>query len=343
MLRAMIEQTTLLRLAHDYADRKMKERPTMRAVVLVGSVARGEPPLGDAVDLDILLIDDFIPDPPFDLVRLSDNVLVDAVFVRSSDYADRKALRTQPFSAPALNDALILHDPRHYFDILQASVRAPYNKPDNLYGRARAAFEAARSSIDRFSLWREDPPAAPPGLDDLTEFRQALYHLGQSLILLTGSPGDTVGWRKFMVRYEAASRQQAPGLYPLFLDALGAARFPAADFELFLADWLTLYKSSPAGRTDPLVHPARRGYYERGFRALVAEGHTLNSLWLFEHTLAACARGLDPQPEALRRYWRVTGKDSSAGFSDRIGAAEQLLAQTDTALIAWARSENVQI
>ena len=148
----MIEQATLLRLARDYADRKMKDRPTMRAVVLVGSVARGEPPLGDAVDLDVLLIDDYIPDPAYELVRLSENVLVDALFVRTADYADRKALRAQPFAAPAINDALILHDPRHYFDILQASVRAPYNKPDNLLARSRAAFEAARRSVDRFSL-----------------------------------------------------------------------------------------------------------------------------------------------------------------------------------------------
>lgn len=338
----MIEQATLLRLARDYADRKMKERPTMRAVVLIGSVARGEPPLGDAVDLDVLLIDDYIPDPAYDLVRLSENVLVDALFVRTADYADRIALRAQPFAAPAINDALILHDPRHYFDILQASVRAPYNKPDNLFARSRSAFDSARRSVDRFSLWREDPPAGPPGLDDLAEFRSALYQLGQCLILLAGQPGDTVGVRKFMVRYEAAVRQLQPDLYPLFLDALGVTKFPADEYESFLADWLALYKSARQGSlAGPLAHPARRGYYERGFRALAAEGHSLNTLWLFEHTLAACAVGLEPQPEPWRRYLQVTGKATSAGFVERVRCAEQLLARTDATLAAWARKENV--
>jgi hypothetical protein len=338
----MIEQATLLRLARDYADRKMKERPTMRAVVLVGSVARAEPPLGDAVDLDLILIDDFIPEPAFELVRLSENVFVDAQFVRTADYADRKALRTQPFTAPALNDALILHDPRHYFDILQASVRAPYNKPDNIFARARAAFGQAQNIIDRFTLWREDPPAGPPAFDDLADFRTALYALGQSLILLSGQPGDTVGIRKFMVRYEAATRQHRPDLYQQFLAALGANNFPVANFELFLADWLSLYKSaSLRGRTDPLIHGVKRGYYERGFRALVAEGHTLNTLWLFEQTLAACARDLDPQPDLWGHYLQLTGKDSSRKFVERIRAAEGLLASTDETLLAWARKESV--
>lgn len=338
----MIEQAILLRLARDYADRKTKERPTLRAVVLVGSVARAEPPLGDAIDLDLILIDDTIPEPSFDLVRLSENVFVDAQFVRTADYADRKALRAQPYIAPALNDALILHDPRHYFDILQASVRAPYNKPDNIFARARVAFTQAQNIINRFTLWREDPPATPPSFDDLADFRAALYALGQALILLSGQPGDTVGPRKFMVRYEAVTRQYHPELYPLFLAALGVTNFPVANYELFLADWLVLYKSTAQrGLADPLIHAVKRGYYERGFRALVSEGHTLNTLWLFEQTLAACVRGLDPQPDLWQHYVRLTGKDTPLNFGERIRQAEQLLARTDETLLAQANKENV--
>jgi hypothetical protein len=339
----MIEQSTLLRLARTYADARMKERPSLRAVVLIGSVARAEPPLGDAVDLDILLIDDYVPDPPYAFERLSDNVFVDAVYARVSDFADRKALRTHPYTAPALNDALILHDPRHYFDILQASVRAPYNKPDNIYARSMAALGQAQRILDRFSLWREDPPATPPSLNDLADFRTALYAAGQALILLTGSPGDTVGIRKFMVRYEAATRQHRPGLYRLFLSALGVLDFPVADYELLLHDWLALYRSAvQQGENNPLVNAVKRGYYERGFRALVAEGHTLNTLWLFEQTLAASVRGEEPGPEPWRRYLGLTGKNTSAAFMERVGSAEQLLAETEQTLNAWARQEGVE-
>ncbi len=340
----MIEQSTLLRLARNYADEKVKERPSLRTVVLVGSVARAEPPLGDAVDLDVLLIDDFIPEPATDLVRLSENVFVDALYVRTAEYADRKALRAHPFAAPALNDAFILHDPRHYFDILQASIRAPYNKPDNIYVRSRSALAQAQRIIDRFTLWREDPPAGPPTLDDLADFRTALYDAGQALILLTGSPGDTVGVRKFMVRYEAATRQHNANLYALFLSALGVTSFPVADYELLLADWLALYRGAgQQGPTDTLIHPVKRGYYERGFRALVAEGHTLNTLWLFEHTLAAAVRGQEVTPEAWKRYLTLTGKATSAAFVERIRGAEQLLAETEATVNEWARGEGVEV
>lgn len=340
----MIEQSTLLRLARTYADGKMKDRPSLRAIVLIGSVARAEPALGDAVDLDILLIDDYIPDPPFELVRLSENVFVEASYARVAELADRKAVRAQPFVAPALNDALILHDPRHYFDILQASVRAPYNKPDNIYARSLAALGQAQRSLDRFGLWREDPPSSPPSLDDLAEYRTALYAAGQALILLTGSPGDTVGVRKFMVRYEAATRQHRPELYPLFLSALGVLNFPVADYELLLHDWLTLYRAAnQRGENNPLVSPLKRGYYERGFRALVAEGHTLNTLWLFEHTLGATLAAQEAPPEAWRRYLALTGKDSVAAFLERIDSAQQLCAETEQTLTAWARGEGVEV
>src|SRR3990172_3575454 len=123
----MIEHSILLRLAKEYAVRKAQSRRSLVAALLTGSVARGEAPLGDAVDLDIILVDDGAPDPNTELVRLSDYVFVDAVYVHPDEYDHRKALRAHHFTGPTLNDALLLHDPRHYFDILQAAIRASHN------------------------------------------------------------------------------------------------------------------------------------------------------------------------------------------------------------------------
>lgn len=339
----MIEQSTLVRLARDYADRKMRERPTLKAILLAGSVARGEPPLGDAVDLDVVLIDDFIPDPASEIVRLSENVFVDAVFLRTDDLADRKAVRAHPFTAPLLNEALILQDPRHYFDILQASIRAPYNKPDNLYARARSALAGAQQTVDRIGLLIDGAPLQPASLALLADFRKALYLAAQALILLSGQPGDAVGPRKIMVRFEAASRRHQPELYPTLLAAIGAEQFQPALLDSFLTGWLIHYKAAnQRGARDSLIHPARRGYYERGFRALMAEGHTLNSLWLFEHTLAACVADLDPLPEVWLDFVRATGKDSARGFAERVRSAERLLSLTDETLATWARNESVE-
>jgi hypothetical protein len=339
----MIEQNVLLRLAREFADRKIKANPTLRAIVLAGSVARAEPALGDAVDIDILLIDDVVPDPAYEVERLSENVFIDATYVRVAELADRKALRMHHYLAPALNDALILHDPRHYFDILQASVRAPYNKPDNIYARARAALTPAQRIIDRFTLWREDPPADGPSFNDLADLRQALYLIAQSIILLSGQPGDAVGPRKFMVRFEAASRRHDTNLYPLFLESLGIARLPPNVLDSFLPEWLALYKAAnQRGSTHPVIHSYKRGYYERGFKALAAEAHTLNTLWLFEQTLAACAQAADPVPPVWQSYLNATGKADTAGFMERIRQVESLTALADATLNGFAKKENVE-
>ncbi|MBM4422965.1 MAG: hypothetical protein FJ030_06170 [Chloroflexi bacterium] len=340
----MIEQATLLRLARDYANRKVKERPTMKAAVLIGSVARNEPPLGDAVDIDILLIDDAIPDPPLEIARLSDTVFVDAAFVRTADYADRKSLRAHHFTAPALNDALILHDPRHYFDILQASIRASYNKPESIHARARSALAEAQNLTNRLILWREDPTPDLPSLDLVDDLRRSIGLAAHAIILLSGQPGDAIGARKLMVRFEAAARQHQPELYPLFLAALGATDLQPSSIETMLADWLALYKSaSQRSAPDPLTHPAKRGYYERGFRALIAEGHALNTLWLFEHTASACARASAALPDEWRNFLTATCKDSGAQFTERIRDAERLASLAESTLNEWAKRESVEL
>lgn len=339
----MIEHSTLLRLAKEYAARKAQSRRSLVAALLTGSVARGEPPLGDAVDLDIILVDDGAPDPNTELVRLSDYVFVDAVYVRPDEYADRKALRAHHFTGPALNDALLLHDPRHYFDILQAAIRASHNRPDQIYARARSALAAAGSRFDRLSPFRDDPVPEPLPFDLLCDFHECLYLAATALLLLSGQPGDSSGGRKLMVRFEAAARRFRPELYPLFLAALGAQNTSVEMIGASLADWLVLYKAASQRRpTDATVHPLKRGYYERGFRALIAEGHALNTLWLLERTLAACVSDLDSLPEAWLKFLGATGKRTGAEFSERIRRVESLLALMDETLIRWAKNEAIE-
>ncbi len=338
----MIEQQTLLRLARDYATRKAAERSSLKAILLTGSVARGEPPLGDATDIDILLIDDFVPDPPAETTRLSEFVFIDVVYARTADFADRKAARIHHLAAPTLNDALPLYDPRHYFDLLQAAIRAPYNRPDHIYARARSAHTAALSAFNTLGPFLDEAPPADLSFEALRDFHQALYFAALAPILVTGKP-EAVGGRKLMVRFEAAARRLNPDLYSLFLAALGVADLAPGLIESFLADWLALYKAAnQRGVPDPAIQPLKRGYYERGFRTLIAEGHALNTLWLMEHTLAASVRDLESPPDAWLKFRQATGKGDGAQFAARVRQADALLALTDEMLIAWAKQEQIE-
>ena len=340
---AVIEHTTLLKLARDYAARKAIEQSSLKAIVLTGSVARGEPPLGDAVDLDILLISDYPPELPNEIIRLSDYVFVDAVHISTSVYTDRKAIRTHHFIGSALNDALILYDPRHYFDILQAAIRAPYNRADHIYARARSAYNAAMQVFDHISQYREDTPDSL-SFDLLHDLRQTLYLAAHTLLpLVSQTQSQSVGARKLMVRFEAAARELNPNLYPQFLESLGVQDVEAKAVEGLLPEWVALYKAAAQrGEGDLLIHPFKRGYYDRGFRALIAEGHAINILWLLEETFSACARRLDPLPEAWLKFCRLTHKSNGEEFSERVRAAESFLSEIDHTLNQWADQESVE-
>ncbi len=340
----MIEHSTLLKLARDYAARKANEHASLKAIVLTGSVARGEPPLGDAVDLDIFLISDYPPETTQEIVRLSDYVFVDATHIPTSVYADRKAIRTHHFSGSALNDALILYDPRHYFDILQSAVRAPYNRADHIYARARSAYDAAMQVFDHITPYREDPPPDPLSFDLIHDLRQTLYLAAHTLLpLVSQTQSQSVGARKLMVRFEAAARELNPNLYSQFLESLGVHDVEAKAVEGLLNEWVALYKAaSQRGSGDPLIHPFKRGYYDRGFRALIAEGHAINTLWLLEETLSACARRLDPLPETWINFCRLTHKSNGAEFSERVRVAESFLSEIDQTLNQWADQESVE-
>lgn len=336
----MIEQATLLKLARDFAARKAVEQSSLKAIVLTGSVARGEVALGDAVDLDLLLISDLLPEHSREILRLSDNVFIDATYVAASTYTDKKAVRIDHFLSSMLNDALILHDPRHYFDILQASVRAPYNRPDHIYARARAAYNAAMQRYDPLSFYREDPPeAVTPEL--LTELRAALYLCAYTLLPLMNQ-SQASGPRKIMVRFEAAARELNAELYVLFLQALGVSEVGAPAIEGWVNDWAALYKAAAPKVSDEFCHPLKRGYYDRGYRALIQAGHALNILWAFEETLSACGRGLATPPELWTTYLNATHKDTPQGFAERVRVLETLLNELDQTLIRWADREGLE-
>jgi hypothetical protein len=146
-----------------------------------------------------------------------------------------------------------------------------------------------------------------------------------------------------MVRFEAAARELIPTLYPQFLQALGGYDVDAKTVEGLLNDWVALYKAaSQRGSGDLLIHPSKRGYYDRGFRALIAEGHAINTLWLLEETLSACARGLDPLPEPWHNFCRLTHKANGAEFSERVRAAETFLSEVDHTLNQWADQEGIE-
>jgi hypothetical protein len=121
--------------------------------------------------------------------------------------------------------------------------------------------------------------------------------------------------------------------------------------------WLDIYKAASQFHQGPwdedqVVHPSRQLYYLRGFEALTAEGHSLHTLALMEHTLGACVNQIiihAPPKEAapyLEQYtaWLAyTGKGTEEAFTERVTMAGEFLDQVDGVLADWVRKEGLPL
>lgn len=351
----MIEREILLGAARDFVQRQRRERPTCVAAYLVGSVARDETPLGEAVDLDIVIVDE---DPPvtYDAcVRLTDSVLIDCRFAHPDDYGDKPALRQDPLQAQSLFDAIPLHDTAHFFDLLQSSVRGQFDAPHNVYARARNAHDMARKQFDSVARFRVDPVPIPLDRYELHSLEGVFEWGVTALLMIVYQPHSC---RRHILRFEqAASRLGTPELVRLLAQGMGYHGLQDADIAGLRSVWLEIYGA--AGRfhngkwkDDHIVHPYRQLYYMRGFEALAAEGNAWQSCPLMEHTLTVCASQIlthapaeqaAPYIENYKTWLYLMGKGTEEAFAERVTLAGEFLELVDSLLVDWARKEGLPL
>ena len=351
----MIDRELLLKVARGFAEERGRERATIVAGFLIGSVARSEPPLGDSTDLDICLIDN---DPPLNyerFQRVSDTILIDCWYNHPNVYQDKPYLRGHALLGPSLYDAVPLYDPRHMFDLIQASVRGQFDVPENVYARARQAYRQAREHFDAIERYRAVPVPVPLDRDELHHLH-AIFEWASTAILMITFRSHTN--RRQMMQFEAAASElERSDLYARAMEGLGFTEIVDDEIATMREQWHDIYNASNrfhSGLWDEGadLHPTREYYYLRGFEALAEAGHAQNSLLLLENILGACANHIlnyAPPEDAvtyLEMYtsWLAqTRKGSTEDFAERVSIAGELLEQIDDVLIAWARTEGVAI
>lgn len=328
-----IERSTLVKIAKDAAAERMAARPSLLSAYLVGSVAANEPLLGEATDIDLILIDSA---PPLqrEIVRLTDQVALDVQYRSQTDYANPKHLRVHPWRGPEMCEPVFLHDPRHFFELAQASTRGQYHRPDHVAARARAFMQLARGEL-HLGLLPGQEPTAPV---TLANFCQALLYGANAAISLTGFPG--AGRRLVMKLESAARRLNRLDVYDDFEALFGGGELEAAQAQVLLTDWSAAYR---AGQTpeDELIHPARRTIYERGFQALIQADRAAEMLWLMLYTWHTAMRrlpGNSPHAESWTAFLERLRLASPADFRQRVAAVQAYLSKIDELVEAWADS-----
>lgn len=275
-----IDRTTLIKIARDTATQRLAARPSLISAYVIGSVAANEPLLGEATDIDLVLIDTEPPPVAREVVRLSDQVALDIHHHAKSDYANPKTLRVHPWRGPAMCEPLFIQDPTHFFELAQASARGQFHRADFVAARARAFVDLARQTL-HVNVLPGAEPEAPVTYRTLCE---ALLNAANAAISLTGFPG---AGRRLTLKLEAAARKLGRAdVYDDFLALLGGAQFDRVLAENLLTHWNAAYQAGQHPG-DELIHPARRTLYERGFRAQLQADRAPDIVWLLLYTWQA--------------------------------------------------------
>lgn len=334
---ASIERATLIKIARDTAAQRMAARPTLLSAYLIGSVGAGEPLLGNATDIDLVLIDAVPPAAAREIVRLTDQIALDIHHRARDEYTNARALRTHPWLGPELAEPLFLHDPTHFFELAQASARGQFHRPEHVAARARQFVAWARKELHIGLL----PGAEPEAPVTLANYTQALLFAANAAITLTAFPG---GGRRLLMKLETAARKlRRADLYDGLLALLAGPQVDRAVAEELLAGWAAAYRAGQVSANE-LIHPARRTLYERGFRAQIEADRAADMLWLMLATWNACRVNMPngaQQDQQWQGFLSRLGLGDTAAYAARVGQLVEYVTTVDALVEHWGASNGV--
>ncbi|MDP2995496.1 MAG: hypothetical protein Q8N46_10295, partial [Anaerolineales bacterium] len=224
-----ITRETLIRIAKETAQKRALADPGLVAAYLTGSLRSENPFLGNSTDIDIVLVHAGQPKVRREILPVTPEIHLDIVHNPRSEYKKPKELRIHPWLGPELYDPLPLYVTQHFFEFVQAGVRAGYNEPVNVLARARRNAEHARQIWSGLQLSQETGPMR------LLSYLKSLNHAANAVALLTGGP---LAERRFLLQFqERAGAAGAPGLAAGLLGLLGGAQVDAATLSEFLTEW----------------------------------------------------------------------------------------------------------
>ncbi len=331
-----ITRETLLKLAREAVTRRVREDRGVMAAYLCGSLLEDEFMLGGTADIDLVFV--HFADPPAEreIVSLTEEVHLDIAHYEQRAYRRTRELRLHPWWGPSLAACRVMHDPGHFLDFTQASVRGQFDQPDRVVARARKQLEAARK------IWSSYQAGMPdPGPQEVDAYLRAVGNAANAIASLSGAP---LTERRFLLRlFERAQALDRPGLYAGTLGLLGAADLSVDQVLAWLPDWQAAYLEIQEGKVPARLHSDRLLYYRRAFEVILAGDRPLALLWPLLRTWTLAA-DLLPQGSPGRASW--TSAFARLGLVDeafeiRVTALDAYLDLVEETLEVWAQQNGV--
>ncbi|MGD8632203.1 MAG: hypothetical protein PVF85_01450 [Anaerolineales bacterium] len=299
-----ITRRKLIELAQDEAHGRAASGGLISAY-LIGTVAHGEPLLGDTADIDMVLIHEEPPTQEREIIRLSHQVHFDIAHHHKLDYEKPSQLRIDPWLGPALCEPVFLYDPDHFFEWAQAGARGQYYRADHTHARAQAFLARARRQASLLQLsgrW-------------VRTYLMAAFAAANSIASLHKFP--VAGRRLTLSLKEQTQSLNLPEVYGRFLKLIGADLVHDWSISELFQPWAHAFDAAARSNNDVLLVDCRKDYYLRGFQSLSDQGHQKAVLWpllyTWERAIHAINMHLDDDRhlEAWHKALETAGLDDS--------------------------------
>jgi hypothetical protein len=324
----------LLKIAQDFVAQRTQADRSIVAAYLHGSVLGKEPLLGNATDIDLFFIytDDVRAER--EIIRITDDVHFDIVNAPRRLFRQVRELRTHPWWGPTFYGCKILHDPQHFIDFIQASVRGQYERPDHVLARSRPLLQQARQIWLSFGF--EGNTAA---IARVERYLQALAYSANAIALLTGNP---LTERRFLLdfalRAEAIGR---PGLMAGFMGLLNATHINQDIAYGLIENWSMAFELAQKHVPPPELSAGRKNYYLHVFDAFVSHGNPSLLFWPLLRTWTNLI-ALIPPDTTSHQIWQDHCEQMGLGgsaFLEKLAALDAFLDLIEETIDAWAEQQ----
>ena len=321
----LVSRRNLLRIARETALKSALSDPGLVAAYLTGSLRSDNPFLGNATDIDIVLIHASEPKLHREIIPLTPEIHLDIIHNPRSLYDRPKELRVHPWLGPELYDPMPLHDPQHFFEFIQAGVRDRYDEPDNVQLRSHHLAEKARQE------WSDLQIGQPFGPPQVLNYLKSISLAANAIALLAGIP---LAERRFLLQFPARAQAAGqPGLTESLWSLLGANQVEAATLTGFLQEWEKAFTDAAAiPAVDSRIAIARLGYYKLACESMLGSETPQAAIWPLMLTWTLSVSVLPP---AMGDRWRsacaALGLED-ASFDERMEELDHFLDAVEAGL-----------
>lgn len=332
-----ITPALLHRIAREVAAQRSRQDRSLLAVFLSGSLVEGDPLLGGTTDIDLFFIHHDEIEPKREIERLTDEVHLDIAHHSRDEYRQARALRLHPWMGYNIIYCIILFDPQHFLHFTQASVRAQFDLPEYVLGRARGQAEQARSTWLQLHDFTGEP-----GLPQVQRYLDAVGQAANAIACLSGLP---LTERRFLLRFPVrAEAVSHPGLYPGLLGLLGGPQVDGATLSGWLPAWEAAYLSLSPSDAVPRLDPHRCPYFRRAFASIVSSETPQNLLWPLLRTWTDVVERL-PDDSLERQTWENAMAQLGLfgpGFREKVAALDVYLDSVEEILDEWGQARGIE-